>query len=261
MKAVILAAGVGKRLWEVTQHHPKCLIEIGGRSLLRRSLESLVSVGIRRAEIVVGYKQELIRTAVAQDACGVNVTFLVNEQFHRGSISSLWIARTAFDDDTIVMDADVLFHPEIHQGGHVGLKKSGRCFYDPASEMLAEPVLFLVQPRFFKMNTVKNIFTVQGCTIDHDAGSEVAAEYMLHPAGLYGYVGLLANLSQAIVIKIDTADHFVPVRGNAEFFFKSLAIKPEVLPLAINHGLKKAFAFFPKAPGAVIGLLGILVDQ
>lgn len=113
MKAVILAAGVGKRLWEVTQHRPKCLIEIGGRSLLHRSLESLVSVGIRRAEIVVGYKQEMIRTAVAQDACGVNVTFLVNEQFHRGSISSLWIARTAFDDDTIVMDADVLFHPEI----------------------------------------------------------------------------------------------------------------------------------------------------
>jgi choline kinase len=113
MKAVILAAGVGKRLWEVTQHRPKCLIEIGGRSLLHRYLESLVSVGIRRAEIVVGYKQEMIRAAVEQDCCGVNVTFLVNEQFHRGSISSLWIARTALDDDTIVMDADVLFHPDI----------------------------------------------------------------------------------------------------------------------------------------------------
>ena len=113
MKAVILAAGVGKRLWEVTQHHPKCLIKIGGRSLLHRYLESLVSVGIRRAEIVVGYKQEMIRAAVEQDCCGVNVTFLVNEQFHRGSISSLWIARTALDDDTIVMDADVLFHPDI----------------------------------------------------------------------------------------------------------------------------------------------------
>ena len=113
MKAVILAAGVGKRLWEVTQHRPKCLIEIGGQSLLHRYLESLASVGIRRAEIVVGYKQEMIRAAVEQDAYGVNVKFLVNEQFHRGSISSLWIARTAFDDDTIVMDADVLFHPEI----------------------------------------------------------------------------------------------------------------------------------------------------
>ena len=103
MKAIILAAGVGKRLWEVTQHRPKCLIEIGGRSLLHRYLESLASVGIRRVEIVVGYKQEMIRAAVEQDACGVKVTFLVNEQFHRGSISSLWIARTALDDDTIVI--------------------------------------------------------------------------------------------------------------------------------------------------------------
>lgn len=115
MKAVILAAGVGKRLWEVTQYRPKCLIEIGGRSLLHRYLESLAAVGIRRAEIVVGYKQDMIRAAVEQDSCDVDVTFLVNEQFHRGSISSLWIARTALDDDTIVMDADVLFHPDILQ--------------------------------------------------------------------------------------------------------------------------------------------------
>ncbi|MGC4096793.1 MAG: phosphocholine cytidylyltransferase family protein [Nitrospira sp.] len=113
MKAVILAAGVGKRLWEVTQHRPKCLIDVGGRSLLRRYLESLAAVGIRRAVIVVGYKQDMIRATVEQDSYGVDVTFLVNEQFHRGSISSLWVARTALDDDTIVMDADVLFHPDI----------------------------------------------------------------------------------------------------------------------------------------------------
>ncbi|MDH5739269.1 MAG: phosphocholine cytidylyltransferase family protein [Nitrospira sp.] len=113
MKAIILAAGVGKRLWEVTQHRPKCLIEIGGRSLLHRYLQSLASVGIRRVDIVVGYKQEMIRAAVEQDSCALNVKFLVNEEFHRGSISSLWIARDVFDDDTIVMDADVLFHREI----------------------------------------------------------------------------------------------------------------------------------------------------
>lgn len=113
MKAIILAAGVGKRLWEVTQHRPKCLIEIGGHSLLHRYLESLASVGIRRVDIVVGYKQEMIRKAVEQNSCGVKVTFIVNEQFHRGSISSLWIARNLFEDDTIVMDADVLFHREI----------------------------------------------------------------------------------------------------------------------------------------------------
>jgi choline kinase len=99
MKAIILAAGVGKRLWP----------------LLHRYLTLLASVGIRQADIVVGYKQEMIRAAVESDACGVRVNFLVNEQFHRGSISSLWIARTAFTDDTIVMDADVLFHREILQ--------------------------------------------------------------------------------------------------------------------------------------------------
>jgi len=113
MKAVILAAGVGKRLWPITQHRPKCLIEIGGKTLLHRYLEALASLGIQRADIVVGYKQEMIRAAVETNACGVRVNFLVNEQFQRGSISSLWIARTALDDHAIVMDADVLFHREI----------------------------------------------------------------------------------------------------------------------------------------------------
>jgi choline kinase len=113
MKSIILAAGVGKRLSQVTQHRPKCLIEIGGHSLLHRYLTSLGTVGIHCADIVVGYKQEMIRAAVAGNSCGVRVNFLVNEQFHRGSISSLWIARTALDDDAIVMDADVLFHREI----------------------------------------------------------------------------------------------------------------------------------------------------
>ncbi|MDW7648207.1 MAG: phosphocholine cytidylyltransferase family protein [Nitrospiraceae bacterium] len=113
MKAIILAAGVGKRLWQVTQHRPKCLIEIGGKTLLHRYLTSLRNVGIQRADIVVGYRQEMIRAAVEADSCNVRVNFLVNEEFHRGSISSLWIARHALDDDAIVMDADVLFHQEI----------------------------------------------------------------------------------------------------------------------------------------------------
>ena len=65
MKAIILAAGVGKRLWPVTQHKPKCLIEIGGQTLLSRYLESLAAVRIRQATIVVGYKQDMIPAATA----------------------------------------------------------------------------------------------------------------------------------------------------------------------------------------------------
>ncbi len=113
MKAIILAAGVGKRLWPVTQHKPKCLIEIGGQTLLSRYLEVLASVKIKDVTIVVGYKQEMIRAAVGTQYKGVSITYLVNEEFHRGSISSLWIARSAFSDDVVIMDADVLFHREI----------------------------------------------------------------------------------------------------------------------------------------------------
>jgi choline kinase len=112
MKAVILAAGVGKRLWPVTQHRPKCLIELGGRTLIHRYLEALADLNIRRTVLVVGYKQEMIRAAVGPEYAGISVSYLVNDQFHRGSISSLWIARASFDD-LIIMDADVLFHREI----------------------------------------------------------------------------------------------------------------------------------------------------
>lgn len=113
MKAIILAAGVGKRLWPITQHRPKCLIEIGGRTLLARYLEALAGVGIKESVIVVGHKQELIREAAGAELYGVDVRYLVNEQYQRGSISSLWLARTELDDDALIMDADVLFHREI----------------------------------------------------------------------------------------------------------------------------------------------------
>ena len=113
MNAVILAAGVGRRLHVLTQHHPKCLLSIGGKTLLIRYLDSLKTLGVSRITIVVGYKQELIRKAVAEWEGSVPVNFLVNDDYERGSIVSLWIARPALDDDTVIMDADVLFHPTI----------------------------------------------------------------------------------------------------------------------------------------------------
>ncbi len=115
MKAIILAAGVGKRLWPVTQHRPKCLIELGGRSLLLRYCDALAVVGIKQAVIVVGHKQEMIRAALESGYGGLEVRYLVNEQYHRGSVSSLWLARTELDDDVLIMDADVLFHRQILQ--------------------------------------------------------------------------------------------------------------------------------------------------
>jgi choline kinase len=110
MNAIILAAGVGKRLWPVTQHHPKCLIRIGGRTLLARYLDALASVGITQAVLVVGYKQEMIKAEAGSGLSGVAVRYLESDQYQRGSITSLWRAREVLNGDVLIMDADVLFH-------------------------------------------------------------------------------------------------------------------------------------------------------
>ena len=106
MKAIILAAGVGKRLWPVTQHCPKCLIEVGGRSLLVRYLEALAGVGVQQAVIVVGYKQDMIRAVAGDGLSGVDVRYVVSDHYQRGSITSLWRAREELRGDVLIMDAD-----------------------------------------------------------------------------------------------------------------------------------------------------------
>ncbi len=110
---MILAAGVGKRLLKFSQGRPKCLIEIGGRSLLDRYLQQLAEYGIRDATLVVGYQQDLLRSVYGPNAYGLNLDYLVNEDYEQGNVKSLWIASQCMDSDTVIMDADVLFHPMI----------------------------------------------------------------------------------------------------------------------------------------------------
>ncbi len=113
MKAIILAAGVGRRLQNVTRGKPKCLVEVGGRTLLSRHLECLTQLGISQIVLVVGFAQQAIREAVATEFPGVAIRWVVNDQFERGSITSLWAAREEMDTDMVLMDADVLYVSEI----------------------------------------------------------------------------------------------------------------------------------------------------
>ena len=109
MRAVILAAGIGRRMAPVTDAMPKCLMRFGGRSLLARYLDGLQYAGIDAVSIVVGYRRDQIMDEAAAVAPSVPVRWIVNEAFHRGSVYSLWMARSDCDGDMLVMDADVLF--------------------------------------------------------------------------------------------------------------------------------------------------------
>ena len=108
MKAIILAAGVGKRIGAATGNRPKCLLEFGGRSLLVRYLDALLAIGVKSAVLVVGHRQDLIRDAVGESHRGLAIRYVVNDQYRLGSLYSLWLARGSFDDDLLIMDSDVL---------------------------------------------------------------------------------------------------------------------------------------------------------
>ncbi len=114
MKAIIFAAGVGKRLQAFTQGLPKCLVTIDGQTLLARHLEHLQRLGVEGLVLVVGYKHEAIRDAIEnENPFSGDIRWVVNEQYTRGSITSLWAARSEMNDDVILMDADVLYAHEI----------------------------------------------------------------------------------------------------------------------------------------------------
>jgi choline kinase len=113
MTAIVLAAGVGKRLHGFSGGRPKCLIEIGGRSLLLRLLDGLAAAGVGEAVIVTGFGDEAVRAAVAGAPPGIRVRCVTNPRFHEGAILSLWTARQALAGDALVMDADVLCAPAL----------------------------------------------------------------------------------------------------------------------------------------------------
>lgn len=108
LKVIILAAGVGRRLKEHFDN-PKCLLRIGGETLIERYLNVLTKNGIREVVIVVGYKKEEIIRFVQEKNFKIKIKFIENPDFKKGSILSLWKAKDELKGDILLMDADVYF--------------------------------------------------------------------------------------------------------------------------------------------------------
>ena len=111
MKAIILAAGTGRRLGKRWGQRPKILLEFAGRSLLQRHLEALRSVGIHDVTIAIGHRAGDVENLIARLAPGKTVRTRVNQRYQCGSMVTLWSVRDVFDsdDDIVLMDGDVLY--------------------------------------------------------------------------------------------------------------------------------------------------------
>ncbi|MDR0799114.1 MAG: phosphocholine cytidylyltransferase family protein [Dysgonamonadaceae bacterium] len=115
MKAIILAAGMASRLRPLTDNRPKCLLEIGSRSLLQRTIDALIANQINDLVIVTGYLHTQIEDFVASHYPNLPVTWIHNEHYEStNNIYSLWLAHAAVHDtDILLLDSDILFDPQI----------------------------------------------------------------------------------------------------------------------------------------------------
>lgn len=105
MKVIILAAGKGKRLGNLTDNQPKCMLKLGNETILQREIRILKNCGIAEKNIFVvgGYKYEVLK----KDAPNL----IINTEFEsKDNAYSLGLAlKSVNDDDVLIMDADLCF--------------------------------------------------------------------------------------------------------------------------------------------------------
>ena len=115
MKAIILSAGQGKRLLPLTSEVPKCLLSIGGKTLLERQLDALARCGVNQATVVVGYGAEKVGELVERRSAGSQKveTFLNAEYAVSDNLVSCWKVREKMEGDFLLINGDTLFEPAV----------------------------------------------------------------------------------------------------------------------------------------------------
>jgi choline kinase len=106
MKAILLAAGRGRRLGSAA---PKCLLSIGGKTLLERHAANLLEAGITHLTIVVGFERNQVAQAVDRMRSALPVSIIDNPRFANGSVVSLQVAGERLLEGAVWMDADVIY--------------------------------------------------------------------------------------------------------------------------------------------------------
>lgn len=111
MQAIILAAGMGKRLKELTRDNTKCMVKVNGETLIDRLLTQLSGLGLNRVVIVVGYKgDDLISHIGDRYSDRLNIEYVVNPIYDKtNNIYSLALTKDKLiEDDTLLIESDLI---------------------------------------------------------------------------------------------------------------------------------------------------------
>ena len=115
MQAIILAAGMGKRLGELTKNNTKCMVEVDGVRLIERALRILDRKNLNRIILVVGYQHENLMAFVNSLGIQTQIEFIINEVYDKtNNIFSLSLAKEQMiEDDTLLLESDLIFEERL----------------------------------------------------------------------------------------------------------------------------------------------------
>lgn len=111
MQALMLAAGMGRRLGKYTEAMTKCMISVGGRTLLERTVDALKEAGIRKFVMVVGWEADRLVDFIRDNIRDMEFEFVYNHDYATtNNIYSLYLAKEhLLLDDTILLESDLVY--------------------------------------------------------------------------------------------------------------------------------------------------------
>lgn len=114
MKALVLAAGYGKRLRPITDTIPKSMVPVNGTPLLINAMNNLIDCGITQIGIVVGHKAEYIRQNIGVSYRGAAITYYENPRYlETNNVVSLFAAEEFMDDDMLLLECDIFYRKDL----------------------------------------------------------------------------------------------------------------------------------------------------
>lgn len=114
MQAVILAAGMGTRLGDLTKDRTKCMVEINGETLIYRLLCQLEKLNLDKIIIVVGYCAKKLKEYISNLNIRTDIVYVMNDVYDKtNNIYSLFLAKEHLHDDTLLFESDLIFDSTI----------------------------------------------------------------------------------------------------------------------------------------------------
>lgn len=168
MQAIILAAGMGKRLGDLTKDNTKCMVKVHEKTLIERMVQQLSSLNLTKIIIVIGYKGDKVRNLIGNKWENTSIQYVENPIYDRtNNIYSLFLAKDfLIEDNTLLLESDLIFADEIlnevinHPYPNLAVVAKYQSWMDGTVVTLDEEnnILSFISQKAFKFSDIKTYY-------------------------------------------------------------------------------------------------------